>query len=362
MALVVLGAGGVVTATAPMAAAAGDVSLDALIVAPSPSAAWQLAPSAEVAPIVSRITKFDEDAISPPGAQVEVAAELWTSSASDSIVAATLVQWPSGLGNLDQMVASGVRQECVATTGNNPDATGSLSTIPGSVTASCTGNGVVGAIVAAYRGDVSELIETYSLGPAGVPLPAAQLDAMATTQFGRLPAPPSSAAPVVGGVVAAVVVVGFLVGLVRRSGRRGRRGVAVAPVGFPTGVVSADVAAWGSWPVPTAGSAPPAQAGFAPTIPSAVQAQPTIPSAVQAQPTVPSAVQAQPTVPSAVQAQPTIQQEPASGIGGSLAPLGGVVGWHPVGGDPLHLHYWDGSRWASTVRWDGSVWREDESS
>ena len=350
--LVVLGAGGVLTATAPVAAAAGDVSLDALIVAPPPSAGWQLAPSAEVAAIVSRITKFDEDAISPPGAQVDVAAELWTSSASDSLVAVTLVQWPSGLGNLDQMVASGVRQECVATTGNNPDGTGSLSTIPGSDTASCTGNGVVGAIVAAYRGNVSELVETYSAGPSGVPLPAAQLDAMATTQFGRLPAPPSSAAPVVGGVVAAAAVVGFLIGLVRRSGRRGRRGVTVAPVGFPTSAVSGDVAAWGTWSGPTEGRAPPAQSGLVPTVPSAVQAQPTVPSAVQAQPTVPSAVQA----------QPTIQQEPASGADGLLAPLGGVVGWHPVGGDPLHLHYWDGSRWASTVRWDGGAWREDESS
>jgi hypothetical protein len=320
--LVISCALGAAVATAPPAAAAGDPGLDARIVAPAPASAdWRTAPASEVAAIVSRITKLDDDGLPQPGSHVTVAAELWISPASDALVGVTLVQWPGAVDNLDRVVATGVRQECVATTGNNPSTTGSLDTVPGSVTASCSGSGVSGMIVAARRGSVSELVETYSLGPTGVPMPAAQLDAMATTQFQRLPAVASSDAPVVATAVVVVVAASFLAVVVRRSRRRGRT-VTVAPAGLGPSL----------WPAPSAYGMPPAA-----TYPSPSAQQPV------------SQVPAGQTAP------------PGPAIGEALAPLGGAPGWHPVGGDPLHLHYWDGTRWSSTVRWDGTEWREDGS-
>lgn len=319
--LVISGALGAAAATAPPAAAAGDPGLDARIVVPA-SAGWRTAPASEVAAIVSRITKLDDDGLSQPGTHVQVAAELWTSPASDALVGVTLVQWPSAVDNLDQTVAAGVRQECVATTGNNPDATGSLPTVLGSVTASCTGNGVSGTIVAAHRGSVSELVETYSLGPTGTPMPATQLDAMATTQFQRLPAVPSSVAPVVGTVVAVAAAISLLAVVVRRS-RRSGRAVPATPAGFEPGSGPGAAASYGMPPVTAAYPGP-----------------------------------AAPPV-SQVPVQPMARPGPATGE--ALAPLGGAPGWHPVEGDPLQLRFWDGTRWASSVRWDGTEWREDGS-
>lgn len=316
--LVVSGVLGTAAAPAPPAAAAGDPGLDALIVAP-PSAGWHTAPASEVAPIVARITKLDDDGLPQP-AHVTVAAELWISPSSNALVGVTLVRWPSAVDNLDRVVTTGVNQECVATTGNNPSTLGSLDTVPASVTASCTGSGVTGMIVAAHRGSVSELVETYSLGPTGVPMPATQLDAMAATQFQRLPAVPGSDAPLVAMALALVAAASLLTVVVRRSRRR-ERTVPATLVGPGPGL----------WPAASPYGMPPAVA-----YPSPSARQPVSP--------VPAERMAAPSGPVTTEA---------------LAPLGGVPGWHPVGGDPLHLHYWDGTRWSSTVRWNGAEWQED---
>ncbi len=323
---------GVGVLAAPTAAAVGNSTLDALIVAPS-SPGWKTAPVSEVAAIVARITKLDDDAVSSVGGSVQVAGQLWTDPASRALLAVTLVRWPANVGNLSQLVATSARQECVEVGGDNPAAGHSVPGVPSSVTESCTGTrasaSISGTIAAAHRGNVSELVETYSLGPTGVPMPASQLDALAATQYRRLPAVPSNVSTLVGTAVAVAAAVSLLAVVVRRSRRRGRT-VPAAPGGL--GPVP--------WPAASANGFPPPSAAYPPPT-----AQPV------------SQVSAQPV--SQVPAEQTARPGPATGQ--ALAALGGAPGWHPVDGDPHRLHFWDGTRWTSPVRWDGAAWREDGS-
>jgi hypothetical protein len=41
-------------------------------------------------------------------------------------------------------------------------------------------------------------------------------------------------------------------------------------------------------------------------------------------------------------------------VNGSVGPT--AAGWYPVQGDPHEQMYFDGTRWTTRIRWDGTAW------
>jgi hypothetical protein len=60
-------------------------------------------------------------------------------------------------------------------------------------------------------------------------------------------------------------------------------------------------------------------------------------------------------MPGTTSAAPT--SRPALGVG-SGGPTVRSPGWYPAAGDPYRQAYWDGSRWTTTIRWNGTAWEQ----
>ncbi|MHB1718880.1 MAG: hypothetical protein ACYCV1_01910 [Acidimicrobiales bacterium] len=299
MVLCILGASAWLATAAPVAAVSATPLTQFLTANPEPG--WQQAPATSVQPIVSRLEKVDTNAAQ--GQPVDVAAGLWISPSGSSMLGITLVRWPPNIGDLVQTLRAATANECVAVTGNDPGLMSSEPGIPGSLVAGCSGSGPGGQtiqenIVAALRGDVSMLVESFGTSPLRV----AQLYALAANQYAALPAKPNDSVPAVTAGVLAVAITLALVVLVayRRRTRLRRPPVTVSTSWYQT-----------SHPIETA--------------------RPT-----EASQTIRAPETAAPATYDPVTSAP--------------------AGWYPDPVYPMVQHYWDGARYIARARFDGTTW------
>ncbi|HLG66428.1 MAG TPA: hypothetical protein VKV36_00985 [Acidimicrobiales bacterium] len=289
-----------------------------------PEPGWtQATDSASVQQIVDRLEKLDSNAVQ--GEQVRVAAELWRSPGATDILAITVIMWPSNV-DVDQVMRTGLDDECVTTTGQNPPSVSPVAALGGSLGTRCAaqqGAAVQLAVVTAHRGPDVEMVESIGLGGTA-PLSLRTLGDVAARQYQALPAPPASTGPIVGGVIIAAVAAGLLAIALRARAARRRSRMAVAGLG--------------NWAPPLPGQATAAGSGpGAPVGPALLSAAGAPPG--RAGPHVPHS----PDTP------------PPSGTG-AAARAALAIGWHQEGEDPYHQRYWDGSAWTARIHWDGSSW------
>ncbi len=388
-----------------VAGAAGDPMLDGLILK-APVAGWAAAPTAQIAPVVARIQKIDADALPAAAAgSVQVGAELWSSPSRGSILAVTLVRWPSHVTDLAQVVQASARQECVLVTGNNPSLSEPIAGLSGGTLSQCSGQDRLGLVVVALKGDVSELVETYTVAGVGTPLAARRIERLAASQYAALPNPPGDPLRTLVGVVVALAVVAGAAAVVAAAVTRRRRtrmaaggplpaagGWAPAPSPGPSawaGQAGATEAGGGrspaqpmsppvpAWPPPlphpggrraasgTGTAAEPRWARPAAPDPSAEVPLPSLHLGPRDGGTHGGG--AAPNGPGAEPARMAGDTWPAGSAGESPRPRSGgsppprptVPGWHPHPDDPAVRRYWDGRAWTATVRWDGSRWGHD---
>jgi hypothetical protein len=304
--------------TATPASAAGTPNLARLIIA-NPEPGWPQDSSTTVQPIVARLEKVDSNAVN--GEAVPVAAKVWHSPGHDQLLAITLIQWPSNLGNLTNLAHTALSDECVAVSGNDPGSIESVPNLSGSLASVCSSSqtGSQLAVADDIKGNDMEMVE--SIGVKGAPtLGLATVGTIASTQFAALPAPPTQTSGVIAGTVGALLTIGVAVLIVVLVGRMVRRRRA-APNATPqalsnpalaliTGTPPDGMPGWnvtsGDGPRPP--QLPPLDAVLAPTLPR---------------------------------------------TGTSF------VGWHPDDHDPSVQRYWDGYGWSVRVHWNGSAWIDE---
>jgi hypothetical protein len=277
-------------------ASASRPDLGSLILA-NPEPGWQRAPQSEVQAITDRLETVDSNAVS--GERVLVAARIWQSPTHLQLLTITLSRWPSNVGNLDQVLRTGLNDECVAFSGSNPRSIGSAPEIAGSLEATCPAStaGARLSLVAARRGDLMEFIESISERGAAA-LEIKSVSRIARNQLAVLPAPPVDRTPIAIGVVALVLLT-VIAALVVRSARRSSR------------------------PQPTAARLSTPMASVAPARP--------------------------PPLVRLVGTEVPFDHRLAD-------PEKRPIGWHPDAGDPNVMRYWDGKAWTAKTLWDGSSW------
>ncbi len=301
--------------TATPASAAGAPDLGGLILA-NPEPGWPQDSSASVQPIVSRLEKVDSNAVN--GEAVPVAAKVWHSPNHDQLLAITLIQWPANLGDLSNLARTGLSDECVAVSGNDPGSIESVPNLIGSFAAICSSSqsGSQLAVADDIKGNDMEMVE--SIGIKGAPtLGLATVGTIASTQFDALPAPPTQASGVIAGTVGALLTIGVAVLIVVLVSRKVRKRRTAPPAGPQ------------AWPIPA----------FAPITGTHPDEMPGWDVTSGGAP-------------------PPPQLPPLHAV---LAPMsspgtGNVVGWHADENDPSVQRYWDGYGWSVRVHWDGSAW------
>jgi hypothetical protein len=56
-----------------------------------------------------------------------------------------------------------------------------------------------------------------------------------------------------------------------------------------------------------------------------------------------------------------VQHPPGYALGAAVLDEPALAaGWHPVGGDPCYVRYFDGTRWTEEKRWDGASWYDPQ--
>ena len=214
------------TTLSPPSGAAGNSALDAMITV-QPGDQFQPVAASTINPEILLQQQALSNALN--GESAEIAKQAWSSS-DGSLFGVTLVKWPTNVINLNSQVNAVAENECLATTGNNPQSTSSMSNIGGSIVETCSGGSGLftnGTVVVALKGYVMEMIESY--GPSAPP--TSQMEAFATTQYNALPAAPLLTREQIVGLVilfVLLILIGVVVAiLVRRFGRKGRQRRAV---------------------------------------------------------------------------------------------------------------------------------------
>jgi Protein of unknown function (DUF2510) len=323
------------------AMAAGNPTLDKLIIS-DPEAGWSDLSPTETSGLATSIeTELESKAIA--GQTFSTAVEGWQSpeGASTSILVIFLVQ--ATTGNLDSTATSVASNFCSGATETTPASTPAIPNISSSAVATCSGNSVNASIAVAIKGSILTMVASTGSQVLGVsslePVVASQLNALpgSSTSTGSTSGSSSSSA-IVGGIVLVVLVALIVIATVLLMRRRQSRLAAAGTAG-------------GVQPMGGPGFYPPEQPGAPP---AGVQAQ-----------QAPSPY----VVPGAA-----TSDDPWSGGGdpGWVSPLGappppaapsdaGAVsapGWYPEGGDNSVMRYWDGTKFTGRRRWDGTAWVE----
>ena len=302
-----------------------------------PEPGWTEAPASDTESVVSQLQEIDSNAVN--GESVPVAVDVWQSPDGNQLLAITLSQWPSNVNDLSQVPRTGLGDECVAVTGNNPTSIGSVPNISGSFDTVCnsTESGAQLAVTDALKGNDLEMVE--SIGIRGSPaLSLTVLGNIAFAQYAALPSPAPSSPSFVPGTIgfALIIGVGVVVILFARRTRKPKRdmswalansGVSPLLTGPPLSGGGVQYSAYGGNPI---------QPGVTTShvAPFVVAPAPFVTSRSPAFDT---------TVPRAVDPVPA----PALS-----------VGWHAETGNTMLQQYWDGNAWTARVQWNGSAWVE----
>jgi hypothetical protein len=355
-ALVVLAVLSPVLLTTMPADAAGNATVGHYLV-PDPIHGWTLSGAASVSAMASAFQAQQRNTFHLP---VLDAADEWTSRSGSLFV--LLSAFPDVV---PAAATTAVRALCRTATKSTAASISAIPGIPGSSEGVCSvkGRDRLQIVVALWK-RANVLVTVESAGSANrlVRAISRRQDSLLPSSGIHLQSPPATRPPVgaappapsgsepwaLFGSVALNLV--LLVCLVVRS-RRSKRSVVprasaegfIPPVGAWTGYEAEQTAG--------ASSGSPAAVHHAAS-PRAAQAAPWDSEPVR---DAGAAVQAP------YGASREVQHPPGYALGAavldepSLAP-----GWHPVGGDPYYLRYFDGSRWTEEKRWDGASWYDPE--
>lgn len=299
---------------------------------------------------------------SDPG--VLVAADGWVSTSGELAVALVV---PSH--RFPYVISNGVEQGCEGVVHSKASSVNRIPGVAKSGEGMCARKDDKLTVVEAgwIRGGTIAVVEGIGLSEAAVNKICRQQDALlpstgihvqsapattvpastipaATTPAGTAGSPASSGLPSWALLGAGVLIVALAVGLVLFVRSRRSKPSIVTPAWTRGSATAAGNG--GAWDDVGAGARPDGpsptvqQSGFPEARPVAWQPGPVRDAGAAARGSYgdPSAIG---TTPVAVAVLP----EP------SPAP-----GWHPVGGDPHLLRYWDGSAWTALNRWDGQSW------
>jgi hypothetical protein len=335
-----------VLAYSPTATAAGNPTLDALII-PNPEPGWTPLSSVETSQFAQEIeTELSSKA---PGSETYTSAvEGWQSpkGATYSLLAIFVVQVMGG--NIDMTASNVASNFCSGATNVQPGTTPTIAHVPDSATATCAGNGLRIAIGAAIKGQILEMVASAGTHPLRV----ATVKQVVATQLAAIPgtvSTPSSGSStggIIGGTVGGVVIIGalltYLVLRRRRSDPSGSgSGAAAVEGGSGDGpsMPANDASPSGSQPAEPAASSAPHDDSGSPVLADLI----VPPLSLQ---TVPATALAGPAMPA-----------PVPPLGGDASTV--VPGWYQEGGDSSKMRYWDGARFTGSRSWNGSGWTDD---
>jgi hypothetical protein len=314
---VTLGVAMLVCTSASALGAAGDTTLDRLIVK-SPVPGWDPIDAARIEHVAATESQVISAAANEP---VKVAVRGWQSGRSSIVI--ILSRFPQDVPTPDLNARQAVISACTSATNSSNSNVHVYEGLATASEASCTGRTANGTPLSVdnlswAKRNVFALIISSGL-------PAAEVEAIAGGQDALIPASgvsrdSGSAASVIGGAVFAIVVV-LIIGVPIALFVRSRRNKPVP--GFAT--TNWSIAPGGDWSMP----AQPPPTSAAPGASTGAWGTPA---------------------PYPAPGQPPPASQPAP------APAAMQPGWQPVAGDPYRQAYWDGSRWTAQKRWDGTNW------
>ena len=214
--------------TATPAGAAGDPSLDRLLLV-NPVPGWGLLSPGVLRSLVSFEDRTESAATNEPATS---AVEGWQGDSDTQRLILVMVRLPTNIPYVDHNSREGVIAGCASATGNSPTDVGPDADVPGSEEGSCSGTNQLGHTIDAtvmtwIRGNVIVFL-------IGVGLPTAHVESIAFHQDRAIPASgvqdASSETGVVVAVVAGLVVaVGLVTTVLLRRRAQRRRAAASVP-------------------------------------------------------------------------------------------------------------------------------------
>lgn len=319
------------------AGAAQPVS--SLIVSPTLPSGWHLVTNNVALNQISQaIQKADNNDLS--GGSAHLAIRWWASgsfsptSSTGQVIAITVTDWPSGVGNLSQALLAGLKNDCLAISGQDPTGITPVANVPNSHIESCGGGGTQLVAASAPRGHYSAMVE--SIGINSPPLGSPYVQTILTAQYKKLPNHVSVAYAIIGIVIILLILAAIIFGLIKLVSRLRRRGQTPPHVDFGS---------FDGYGSPVSHNGFGQETGYG--LPLSPSMQPT--PHMYAQPQGGELVWQTPTA-----AGEVYQNNLMAGTEAMMQPP--EVGWHDVDGDQYHRRYWDGTGWTSEIRWNGSDW------
>jgi len=318
------------------AGAAQPVS--SLIVSPVLPPGWHLVTNNVALNQISQaIQKADNNDLS--GGSAHLAIRWWTSgsfsptSSTGQVIAITVTDWPSNIGNLSQALLAGLKNDCLAISGQDPTGITPVANVPNGHIESCSGGGTQLVAASAPRGHYSAMVE--SIGINSPPLGSPYVRTILTAQYKKLPNHTSVVDAIIGILIILfilAVVIFLIIKLVSRFRRRGQT-PPYTDSGSPDGY---------GFPVSNGWEQP---AGYG--LPLSPSMQPT--PHMYAQPQGGDPMWQIPSTAGEIH-QNNLMTDTVAMVEPQEA------GWYDVDGDQYHRCYWDGTGWTSEIRWNGSDW------
>jgi Protein of unknown function (DUF2510) len=361
--LVALSVAGTLLLGTGIAAAAGNASLDKLILK-DPEPGWQALTAAEAQEFETSITN-ELASSSGSSNNFATAVEGWQSPAGASTATLAIFIVQALNGSVGSSAASQATDFCTGATNNTPTSAPAIPNVPDSAVTSCSGNGENVTVGTAITGTYLEFVASFGSSPLSTtevaPVVSDQLSAIeaattTTTTSGSgssgssspgatTATSSSSSVPIIAGAAGGVVVIAAIVAFVLL--RRRKPSVALAAHGPHTGAPSGgphlgrsdhgDSGPYGHVPSPVTspGAAPPPAPAGAPTHDPWDDSDPGWLSSHQAAGAGAASVPATPSAP---------------------AGPPGAPGWYEDPDDKASMRYWDGTSYTGRRRWDGSNW------
>ena len=374
-------------AMAVPAQAAGNPALDKQIIS-NPESGWPTLSSSELNGFANDI-ESELESKATGNETFTTAVQGWQSpSGSDTAVLAIfLIQISNSTGSISP--SSVDSNFCTGATNTTPASTPSISGVPDSAIATCSGTSGSASVGTAVKGNIVTLVASAGSSP----LSASDVDGVVADQINSLGGSSSSGSGgsslgLILGVVIGVVVVAAAVAFFLLQSRRRRSGLAIAggghiaPVGpgapfgggsqFPASPVAhtpAGAAGPGTAYVPPSSSDDPwggsADPGWVSSMEAAGSSAPPpaapaqSPAAESLSTQIPSTQipSTQPPPAPITPIAPVMQSAPpAASAGDAAAATPTSPGWYPEDGDPHTMRYWDGATFTARRRWNGSAW------